>query len=286
MISQLQHIATLAQTALIYEVAISPKPGLVDRCTNGAHDDMDFFTFIKSIQALSPYFYRYLEEGYLHNDSLKALFEKERTIGSIAEKAMLTATNQINTHKGANFSFAVLLGAIGYHLKTNASFPFTTQDTNAVLTIASEMTSHLIDQDLTNLSEKNMLSNGEKLFIKKGITGVRGEAANGYPALKNVLLPYMRKKAHSIDELFLLRSLIFLMTQLEDTNIIHRGGVSALEKIQEETRQIHEQNLSSDQFVHELKEYDLLLTERHLSPGGAADLLSLGIFFSMLEGIF
>jgi len=44
--------------------------------------------------------------------------------------------------------------------------------------------------------------------------------------------------------------------------------------------------LSSDQFVHELKEYDLLLTERHLSPGGAADLLSLGIFFSMLEGIF
>lgn len=286
MIKQLQRIATMAQTALFYEVALSPKPGLVDRHTNGAHRDMDFFTFIKSIQALAPYFYHYLITGYHHEGTLKELFEKERTIGTFAETAMLTATNQINTHKGANFSFAVLLGATGYYLKqTTIHLPLTSKDTAKILNLASTMTQHLVHEDFDNLSHKSSLSNGERVYLTKGVTGIRGEAANGYPALRDLLLPFMREKAHSIDELFLLRCLIYLMSQLEDTNILHRGGRPALQQIQAETKKIHESNLSSNQLLRELQCYDTILTERYLSPGGSADLLSLGLFFALLEGI-
>ncbi|MFA7216349.1 MAG: triphosphoribosyl-dephospho-CoA synthase, partial [Bacillota bacterium] len=38
--------------ALMEEVAATPKPGLVDTLNNGAHKDMDYFTFIASIDAI------------------------------------------------------------------------------------------------------------------------------------------------------------------------------------------------------------------------------------------
>ena len=49
-------IARLACQALLYEVAATPKPGLVDRANSGSHKDMDFFTFQASAAALWPYF--------------------------------------------------------------------------------------------------------------------------------------------------------------------------------------------------------------------------------------
>jgi len=51
----LVEIAGQAEKALLYEVALTPKPGLVDRNNSGAHSDMDFFTFLDSIVSLSPY---------------------------------------------------------------------------------------------------------------------------------------------------------------------------------------------------------------------------------------
>ncbi|MDR2834545.1 MAG: triphosphoribosyl-dephospho-CoA synthase, partial [Streptococcaceae bacterium] len=98
----LKKVANFAQKALYYEVALTPKPGLVDRLDNGSHADMNFYTFIESIQALSPFFEQYVEAGFHHDGDLPDLFHKIRKIGVQAEKQMLVATNQINTHKGAN----------------------------------------------------------------------------------------------------------------------------------------------------------------------------------------
>ncbi|MEJ1344658.1 triphosphoribosyl-dephospho-CoA synthase [Latilactobacillus sakei] len=54
----------------------------------------------------------YIEAGY-QSTSDQQLFLTLRQIGQDAEKQMLLATSQINTHKGANFSYAFILGAIG-----------------------------------------------------------------------------------------------------------------------------------------------------------------------------
>lgn len=43
-------IAQAAQHALFYGVALSPKPGLVDPISNGAHTDIDFQIFQIRIQ--------------------------------------------------------------------------------------------------------------------------------------------------------------------------------------------------------------------------------------------
>ncbi|MBQ7486167.1 MAG: citrate lyase holo-[Clostridia bacterium] len=50
------HGAELAVRALLFEVAVTPKPGLVDRINNGSHRDMDFYSFLSSAAALWPYF--------------------------------------------------------------------------------------------------------------------------------------------------------------------------------------------------------------------------------------
>ncbi len=59
---------------------------------------------------------------------------------------MLHATNGINTHKGANFSFAILLGATGLYIKKGATLPFTKKDTESVLQIAKQIVSGIVEK--------------------------------------------------------------------------------------------------------------------------------------------
>ena len=51
-----KEVAKLATKALLYEVSISPKAGLVSRLSNGSHKDMNFYTFIDSALSLDEYF--------------------------------------------------------------------------------------------------------------------------------------------------------------------------------------------------------------------------------------
>lgn len=288
MISLENAIVSCAEKALWLEVALTPKPGLVDRVTNGAHNDMDFTTFIHSIVSLRPFLQNYFELGYQHTGSLPDLFNQLRQTGSLAEEAMLTATNGINTHKGANFSFAVLLGATGLYLqgKPASQLPFSPADTQAILKLARELTKPLLVEDFQHLNRKKNLSYGEKLYLEKGSTGIRGEAAAGYPALANILLPYLRTNQQEKTDILLLRSLIYLMSEIEDSNLLHRGGSEALETVRKESKKIHQAALLEKELLNELTNYDKLLTKRHLSPGGSADLLALGIYFAQLEGLF
>jgi triphosphoribosyl-dephospho-CoA synthase len=264
---------------------LTPKPGLVDRNNSGAHSDMDFFTFLDSIVSLSPYLYQYVKLGMEHEGTAKELFHKVRSIGVHAEKAMLAATKNINTHKGANFSFAVLLGATGACIGRGLQPPFTQNDTQEVLAYAQEMSHGLVTDDFADLAAKTSLTYGEKLYLSYGITGIRGEAEAGYPALSELILPFFRANQRQPIESLLLKALLLLMSQVEDGNIIHRGGIDAWQTIKMEAKQLlqdsHEGNLKELMYS-----YDLVLIERHLSPGGAADLLSLGIFFAKLENLF
>ena len=103
-----EFLAKVATDALLQEVNLAPKPGLVDPISVGAHKDMTKETFYQSIVALRPYLLAYAEAGSRHNGTPLDLFNELRALGKQAENAMMTATNNINTHKGANFSFALV----------------------------------------------------------------------------------------------------------------------------------------------------------------------------------
>ncbi len=280
-----KHVAQMATKALLYEVALTPKPGLVDRSNNGSHHDMTYYTFLDSIVALTPYFQAYVDLGFQHVGTFDDLFDYCRVTGIQAEQDMLAATNGINTHKGANFSFGVILTATGYYLKNNPKLPLQAIDVEAILMIVQKMTEHLIKHDFAKIQLKAKLSNGERLYLEKGMTGIRGEAADGYPAVHHLMLPFLRtfRESHEQAEVILLRSLVLLMSEVEDGNILHRGGYEQWVLVKKEMQELHQANLNQVDFIEDLTAYDAELIQRHLSPGGAADLLAIGIYFAFLE---
>jgi len=286
----IKQLTQYAHKAILYEVLLTPKPGLVDRNNSGSHHDMDIFTFIDAINALTPYFYEYSVLGQTHDETADptVLFDEVRSLGFKAEVAMMEATNQVNTHKGANFSFAVVLAATAYVIKNdNITFPFSKEDTERLFHYVSLMCKGLVSADFKNLEEKEHLSYGENLYQTYGISGIRGVAEAGYPILTNVLLPYLRehfKQFPQNKEGVLLHSLALTMSEAEDTNLIHRGGIKAFQQVREEAQDIYENNTPVT-IVEAFKDYDKTLVKRHLSPGGAADLLALAIFIAQLEGL-
>ena len=52
------------KSTILGEVYTTPKPGLVDRHDNGAHHDMNVYTFERSADAITPYLAKMFFEGY------------------------------------------------------------------------------------------------------------------------------------------------------------------------------------------------------------------------------
>ena len=269
-----EFLAQAATDALLQEVNLAPKPGLVDPISTGAHKDMTKETFYVSIDALRPYLLAYAKAGENHDGTPLDLFNELRALGKQAEDAMMAATNHINTHKGANFSFALILGATAH---TKGNIP-------EALHYCHLMTRHLIEVDFAKLDRKEHLSYGEKLYIEHGITGIRGEAATGYPSLAKALDYYNTLDTHTPRHRDLLL-LLYLMTFVEDGNLIHRGGIEAYKKVQQEAKLLFDesQTLSEAELISRLDNYDNVLIERNLSPGGSADLLSLTFFCHKIQ---
>ena len=112
-----ESIGMKAYYALLEEVYTTPKPGLVDLYSCGAHTDMDVQTFERSAEALQPWFIRMAAQGYLLTCTREELFTQIRQTGIMAEKAMFQATGGVNTHKGMIFTLGIFCAAAGRCMK-------------------------------------------------------------------------------------------------------------------------------------------------------------------------
>ena len=79
-----KEVAKLATKALLYEVSISPKAGLVSRLSNGSHKDMDFYTFIDSALSLDEYFSECFVYGQENDFYSLNFFKNLRDLGKKA----------------------------------------------------------------------------------------------------------------------------------------------------------------------------------------------------------
>lgn len=266
--------AALCCRALLYEAAVTPKPGLVDRLSCGAHRDMDCFTFLASAPALMPYFRQCVLLG-MQNLPPKRMFATLRYPGRLAEDAMLRATGGINTHKGAIFSMGILAAAVG--CLHDREKPFTAFD---VFALTRQMCDGLIEGDLG--AGEGTGSNGEQLFRRYGVQGARGEAAAGFPSVADIGLPklkaYLAQGLTPNDAGML--TLLHLMAQVEDTNIIHRSSPETAAALREKTGALLARG---DVTAADMETLDAELTADNLSPGGCADLLALSFFIHFAE---
>lgn len=273
-----QHIAKLAVHSLIQEALLSPKPGLVDRYNNGSHHDMNLALFIRSAQGFYQPFYDYLKLGYtLRYHHPEHLFVQLRTLGQKTEHHMFDLTKGINTHKGAHFTFSLLLAAIGATWDMPRQFTF--DHMKHLCRFMGAMSRSLIHTDLNTLDNTSILTHGEQLYQKYRITGIRGEAAAGYPTIHQIILPHLQHYKHLDQEERYLRLLLQLIAHLEDSNILYRGNAQALEQLQQLATHILQNTYGSKtRLIAALSVLDYTLITQHLSPGGSADFLAIAIF--------
>lgn len=273
-----QNIARLACQALLYEVGTTPKPGLVDRNNSGSHRDMDFFTFQAGAAALWPYFERCTRIGMETRDTAPTeTFTQLRTPGMLAEGEMLRATGGVNTHKGAIFSLGILCGAIGRMGSECYGKP------DRLLDECARMTAGLIAGDFTGLTPETAVTAGQKLYLKHGITGVRGQAEAGFPTVLKVGLPKLEeglRKGLSINDAGC-AALLAIMAAAVDTNLISRSSCETQQRIALETAILLEKDPFPSQET--LTQIDTAFTAHNLSPGGTADLLAMVYLLHLLK---
>ena len=261
-------VSSLAVRALLYEVSVTPKPGLVDRENSGSHRDMDFYTFLSSASVLYPYFSKCFSVGReTAAEPAPETFAKLRAPGKLAEGRMLQASGGVNTHKGAIFTLGVICGALGRLAWEDRHSPA------AVLAEASAMTRG-VEQELAAAPE-NTHTAGQRFFARYGVTGVRGQAAAGFPTVLEYGLPILEdglRQGKSPDEAGA-AALLALLSRTTDTNMIARGGRET--QIEKSARL--QALLDAEPFPSRetLRALDREYTAENLSPGGSADLLAL-----------
>ena len=282
------HIGLLMQKALFYEVNTSLKPGLVDRLHNGSHKDMGLSTFINSAYSLSDYFCQCVKEGLSCDCSKKdlpLLFQKLRSIGKQAEKTMLFATQGINTHKGIIFSGGILCGAIGYYISTNSRDISSENFLSSLSEICRYMLPALLNDYLT-LTQNTAKTNGEKLYLEYKITGIRGEAKEGFPHLFNTGFPLFQavlKEDFTLWQAGLI-TLLHYIAYTEDTNLIIRSDYQLACKIQKDLQKFLNHATYEEQ-LSILPKLDHFFVSQNISPGGSADMLALTYFLYFIQNI-
>lgn len=271
-------IAHLATQALQAELDTTPKPGLVDKDNNGAHRDMDYVLMQRSIDTLHPYFVKLALLGCA--DALPT-HTSIRDIGIEAEKAMLSATNGVNTHKGALFSMGLAVVAAAHEerkIAANEEQILKEKNGGEDVLVSLQTT---IKALAASFPDTNGTHGSKAKLLSKGTTAIKGaldNAREGYEMLFAEWLPFYIERRKERDAYTLHKTLLRIMCDLDDTNVIYRTDLATAEEVKQEARALLD-NFSKAA----LKDMDRRYTARNISPGGAADMLSLTIFIGSIQ---
>lgn len=275
-------IAHLATRALHAELDTTPKPGLVDKDNSGAHRDMDHALMSRSIRAIHPYFVRLALLGFAadmpsHDDIVKTGIE--------AERAMFEATNGVNTYKGALFSMGLAVVAAAGKAWQGSSI--TPQTLSAAI---SKLAFAFPDTKGTHGSKAKQTAASETATFK----GALDNAREGYPMLFNDWLPFYANLSKNGEPHALHLTLLRIMCDLDDTNIVYRTSLAMMKQVKEESRSVLSrwseathgtpQDDGGTNLDTILGDMNRSFVQRNISPGGSADMLSLVVFINGVLG--
>jgi triphosphoribosyl-dephospho-CoA synthase len=256
-------VGRAAVVALYDELALAPKPGLVSFVDSGSHGDMDARSFVRSLFALRRAF-----PGFVALGAQDVPFERLEHEGIQAEARMLQATGGINTHRGAIFTLGLLCASAGRLLAQGRPLG------------AKAIRRTLLEcwgDALARRAHRTGDSNGACAARRHGLRSASVEAALGFPTLFETAWPALRdaldrgmpEHAARLDALFA------TMAVLDDTNVVHRGGIAALHDVQRAAAVYLAAGGSArpDALAHAWSLHRAFV-ERRLSPGGSADVLA------------
>ena len=273
-------IGHLASMALQAELDTTPKPGLVDRNDNGAHRDMDHALMQRSIQALHPYFVRLAQLGF---NGKQPCHDEIVNIGIEAEREMFKATGGVNTHKGALFSIGLAAVALA-----GEAFSRITQaercGTMAYNDVNSKQIQYLSNSiaSLARLFPDTNGTHGSKAKANNILKGALDNAREGYTQLFKAWLPFYIDRIAEGDNYALHKTLLRIMCDLDDTNIVYRTSMETMQEVKTEARQMLDASRNIVNFEAALQAMNTDYIHRNISPGGSADMLSLVVFLSCI----
>jgi len=266
-------LAAQAVEALLDEARLTPKPGLVDRRGRGAHTDLDLELMCRSARALAPAFAEMAGAAQAAGAPTLALREALGRMGREAEAAMMKATQGINTHRGAIWAMGLLVAAAAMNL--DAASPARTARLAGAIAC-------LPDRHAPQVTGNK----GERACRDFGVAGARGQAQAGFPQVLAHGLPELqRSRARGDSETASrLNALLAILSGLDDTCVLSRGGPAALQALQDDAAAVLAgggvATLAGRRLLHRLDAHALAL---NASPGGAADLLAATLFLDRLD---
>jgi triphosphoribosyl-dephospho-CoA synthase len=260
-------LADRAVDVLIAEAMLTPKPALVDGRGSGAHRDLDLTRLLRSAHSLHGAFLQ-MAAFAAGREPNQALREGLALIGRAGERDMLAATGGSNAHRGAIWIIGLLVAA---------------RAMSGAGATASELAAQAgrIAAFTDRYAPPQDHSHGARACRRYGVRGARGEACAGFPHVVNLGLPALwAARARGADETCArLDALMAIMTSLDDTCLLHRGGLAALDAAKGGAHAVLAAGGSSTSAGwHALLCLDAELLARRASPGGCADLLAACLF--------
>lgn len=272
-----EHCCNLAVKSLLDEVRTTPKPGLVDCRNSGSHSDMDIHLFEKSAYTLKPYFDKCFSIG---RETLNVTYDETftllRNLGISAEQVMYNTTGGVNTHKGAIYSMGILCASAGR--LWSPEIPFA--DISDICAESVNIAKNAIKNDFEHIKTTTA---GGRLYLKYGLTGIRGEVASGFNSVLKFGLPiYTSLINKGFDQNYAgAITLLHLIANVKDTNMYHRGGPEGAAYGVEAVKNLLKVSPEPEKRQIELLDNDFI--KHNLSPGGCADLLAITYFLYGLK---
>ena len=265
---------------VLLEVSTRSKPGLVCYGNAGCHKDMSILTFMASSAALTPYFYGFVEMGYQYDGPITDIIPTMRKLGVEAEQRLLESTAGINTQRGALFCMGILGTLAGYLMAKEGKI-----DPERLFELAIEAGVDLVDE-LKHVDPDRKKTAGEQLYEKYGVTGIRGEAAAGFPGVRYHGLPAFKEafaKGATLNQA-IVHVLLSLCANVDDTTILWRSDMETLRDFQSRAQYVIDQgSVFTAAGEAALDEFNYYCRDKHISPGGCADLVGVTIAVYLWE---
>jgi triphosphoribosyl-dephospho-CoA synthase len=279
-------LGALAVESLLDEARLSPKPGLVDSRGNGAHSDLTLALMCRSAISLEPSFVQMAQAGRLAAAPTPALREALGLLGRQAEATMLACTGGVNTHRGAIWALGLLVAAAA--LQEDESGPDTAAPIAGALAARVAAHAAAVARHADRHAPAATGHKGEQACRDFNVAGARGQAQAGFPHVMDHGLPELRRSRARGDSetASRLNALLAIMSRLDDTCVLARGGLHALRRMQAAAAKVlaigGAATLAGRRAMREL---GTLAIESNVSPGGAADLLAATLFLDRFEGM-
>ena len=132
---------------------------------------------------------------------------------------------------------------------------------------------NLVEDDLLHVKPN---SAGARFFYESGSSGIRGIAQSGFAIIFESALPFFQTcKKEEGEEAALKKTLLLLMSHLDDSTLWSRGGVEGLAYAKTQAKALLHVKPNAENLDAHLRELDADMISKNLSPGGSADLLAM-----------